>query len=73
MHLVLIATMAQKHHQQEIGIVIGGVGALALVVAGVLGLMSMSRMVERTAIVVAGILLGAGFILQYFALHGGGK
>jgi hypothetical protein len=73
MHFVLAVTVAQKRHMQEVGLIVGGVGAAVLVVAGVLGLMSMSRVVERSTVVIAGVLLTVGFIVQLLAIHGGGK
>jgi uncharacterized YccA/Bax inhibitor family protein len=73
MDLVLAVTAAQKRHLQEIGLVIAAVGALAVVLSGVFGLRSMSRVVERSTMILGGVLLGVGFIVQLLALHGSGK
>jgi uncharacterized YccA/Bax inhibitor family protein len=61
---------AQKRHLTEIGLGIAAVGGIALVLAGAFGLRSMSRAVERTTIIAAGILLTVGFIVQFFGVHG---
>jgi len=69
MELFLAVTAAQKRHLQEIGVLIAAVGGLAVVLSGVFGLRSMSRVVERSAMIVAGVLLIAGFVVQLLALH----
>jgi hypothetical protein len=33
----------------------------------------MSRVAERSTMVVAGVLIAAGFVVQLLALHSGGK
>jgi len=73
MDLLLVVTTAQKRHLQEIGLVIAAVGGVAVILSGVFGLRSMSRVVERSTMVVAGVLLVVGFILQLLAAHGVGK
>jgi hypothetical protein len=71
MHFVLAVTSAaQKRHMQEIGLALAFFGALAVILSGVFGLRSMSRTAERSAMIVAGVLLAAGFIVQLLALHG---
>jgi ethanolamine utilization microcompartment shell protein EutS len=69
MTLILAATMAQKRHMQEIGLIICAVGAVVIVLSGAFGLRSMSRAVERSTMVVAGVLLAAGFVVQLLAIH----
>lgn len=69
MLFVLATTAAQKRHMQEIGLLIAGIGALALILSAVFGLLSMTRSTERGTMVVAGLLLGAGFLVQLLALH----
>jgi hypothetical protein len=73
MDLVVAVTVAQKRHMQEIGLAIAAVGGLAVVLSGVFGLRSMSRVAERSTMVVAGVLIAAGFVVQLLALHSGGK
>jgi hypothetical protein len=73
MDLVIAAANAKNHHLQEIGIVISAVGALGVVLSGLFGVRSMSRLVERSTMMVGGLLLGVGFIVQLLALHGTGK
>lgn len=58
---------------QEIGLVVAGVGALAVLLSGLFGLRSMSRALERSTMAVAGVLLGAGFVIQFLAIHSSGK
>jgi uncharacterized YccA/Bax inhibitor family protein len=69
MLIFLATTAAHRRHLQEIGLVICGLGALAVLLSGAFGLRSMSRAVERSTMVVAGLLLGVGFLLQLLALH----
>ena len=69
MMIFLATTAAQKRHLQEIGLIIAMVGALAVFLSGAFGLRSMSRAVERSTMMVAGVLLGVGFVIQLFALH----
>jgi hypothetical protein len=73
MDLVLAVTAAQKRHMQEIGLAIAIAGGVAVVLSGVFGLRSMSRVTERSTMIVAGVLLAAGFVVQLLALHGVGK
>ena len=67
------AAAANKRHMQEIGLIIAMVGALAIILSGAFGLRSMSRMIERSTMIVAGVLLGVGFVLQLYGLHSSGK
>jgi hypothetical protein len=69
MHLFLVVTAAQKRHLQEIGILIAGIGAVAVFLSGLFGLRSMSRVVERATMMVAGVLLTVGFIIELYGLH----
>ena len=73
MDLVLAVTVAQKRHMQEIGLAIAAVGAVVVVLSGIFGLRSMSRVAERSTMIVAGVFLAAGFVVQLLALHSGGK
>lgn len=73
MDLILAVTAAQKRHMQEIGLAIAAVGGIAIVLSGVFGLRSMSRLAERATMVVAGTLLAVGFVVQLLALHSTGK
>jgi hypothetical protein len=70
---LLATTAAQKRHLQEYGLIICMVGALAVLLSGAFGLRSLSRAVERSTMIVAGVLLGVGFALQLLAIHSGGK
>jgi preprotein translocase subunit SecG len=69
MLILLATTAAQKRHLQEIGLIVCGVGALAILLSGAFGLRSMSRAMERSTMIVAGLLLGVGFLIQVLALH----
>lgn len=73
MNLILAASKAANattaRHLQEIGAIIAGVGALALLIAGILGFMEFERRTERLAVIIAGVLLGIGFLLQLLGLH----
>jgi uncharacterized membrane protein YccC len=71
MDFVLAVTAAQKRHLQEIGLAVAIVGGLAVILSGVFGLRSMSRVAERSVMIAAGILLAVGFAVQLWALHGG--
>ena len=71
MDIVFATAAAQKRHMQEIGLIIAMVGALAVLLSGAFGLRSMSRTVERSTMMVAGILLGVGFLIQLLGLHSG--
>ena len=73
MSFVLAAATTQRRHMQEIGFLIAAAGGVAVVLSGVFGLRSMSRMTERSTMVVAGVLLTVGLVMQFFALHSGGK
>jgi hypothetical protein len=70
MHLIMAVTVAHKRHVQEIGLLIACVGAVAVVLSGAFGLRSMSRLAERSMMIVAGVLLGAGFGVQLLGIHG---
>ena len=70
MNILLVVTVAQKRHMQEIGLILAMVGAVAVVLSGIFGLRSMTRTVERSTMIVGGVLLGVGFIVQLLALHG---
>jgi uncharacterized YccA/Bax inhibitor family protein len=73
MNFILAVTVAQRRHMQEIGLIISAVGGLAIILSGAFGLRSMSRTVERTTMVVAGLLLTVGFGIQLLALHAPSK
>jgi hypothetical protein len=73
MDLALAVTAAGKRHMQEIGLALAVVGGIAVIVSGAFGLRSMSRVAERSMMIVAGVLLVAGFAVQLLALHGVGK
>jgi len=70
MEILLVVTAAQKRHMQEIGLAIAIVGGIAVILSGVFGLRSMSRVTERSTMIVAGALMAVGFIVQLLALHG---
>jgi hypothetical protein len=67
------AAAANKRHMQEIGLAIAAVGGLAVILSGAFGLRSMSRMIERATMIVAGVLLTVGFVIQLYGLHSSGK
>ena len=67
------AAAASKRHTQEIGLVVAAAGGLVVLLSGLFGLRSMSRMIERATMMVAGALLAVGFIVQVLALHSSGK
>jgi hypothetical protein len=73
MLILLATTAAQKRHLQEYGLIICMVGALAVLLSGAFGLRSLSRAVERSTMIVGGLLLGVGFVLQLLAVHSAGK
>lgn len=62
---------ANSRHMQEIGYLISGIGAIVLIVAGGLGLSVGRERAERYAVIVAGLLLGVGFLLGLLGLHNG--
>ena len=45
-------------------------GGVAVILSGVFGLRSMSRVTERSTMIVAGVLLVVGFVLELLAAHG---
>jgi hypothetical protein len=63
------AKTASNRHTQEIGVLIALVGGLVLVLSGVLGLFNAERWVERSATILAGVLLAVGMIVLFFGLH----
>ncbi len=71
--LLLAASTSSSRHLQYAGLGVAGLGALALVVAGVMGLQSgrnpMLRRNERLAVIVGGVLLAIGFLVQAVGLH----
>ena len=67
------ASSNSKRHEQEIGLAIALIGGAVVALSGILGVRSMSRVAERSTMIVAGILLAIGFLIQLLALHGGGK
>jgi hypothetical protein len=69
MVLILAVTAMQKRQMQEIGLGLAILGALAVLLSGVLGLRSASRVVERSTMIVAGVLLAVGFAVQLVAVH----
>jgi len=71
MDFVVAVTVAQRRHMQEIGLALAIVGGLAVILSGAFGLRSMSRTAERSVMIVAGVLLVAGFVVQLLAVHGG--
>ncbi|HXW36208.1 MAG TPA: hypothetical protein VEJ87_16650 [Acidimicrobiales bacterium] len=68
-HILAVASATSARHLQEIGAIVGGAGALALLISGVLGFMEFDRRTERIAIIIAGLLLGVGFLLILLGLH----
>jgi len=54
---------------QEIGLAIAAVGGVAVILSGLFGLRAMGRVVERSAMIVAGVLLTAGFVVTILGLH----
>jgi hypothetical protein len=72
MDLIIAVTAVQRRHMQEIGLIIAAVGGLAVLLSGVFGVRSMSRMAERSTMIVAGLLLAVGFGVQLLALHASG-
>ena len=70
MDLLLTLTAAQKRHVEELGLLLCLVGGVAVLLSAAFGLGSMSRLAERTTMVVAGGLLIIGFALQIVANHG---
>lgn len=62
---------ANGRRLQEIGFIVAGLGAIALIVVGGLGLSGGREQAERYAIIVAGLLLGVGFLLGLLGLHTG--
>lgn len=66
---ILAVTATQKRDMQEIGLGIVFLGALAVLLSGALGLRSASRVAERSVMMVAGILLAVGFVIQLLAVH----
>lgn len=67
------ANSASKHHELEIGLIICLIGGVAVALAGVFGVRSMSRVAERSTMIVAGVLIALGFLIQVLAVHGGAK
>jgi hypothetical protein len=70
MDLILALSASGRRHLQEIGLIVCVVGGVAVILSGAFGLRSMSRFAERTMMIVAGVLLFAGFIVQLVAVRG---
>lgn len=71
-----VATSATGRHLQYAGLIVAGLGAIALIVAGALGAQSLSRrsgvrMQEMITVMIAGLLLGVGFLIDIIGLHHG--
>jgi hypothetical protein len=60
----------QKRHLTEIGLGLAAIGAVVLALAAAFGVRSMSRTIERGTMILAGILMAVGFIIQFFGVHG---
>jgi drug/metabolite transporter superfamily protein YnfA len=69
MDLFLATTAASKRHTQEIGLLIAAIGGVFIILSAAFGLRSMSRMVERATMILAGILITVGLIVQFVAVH----
>jgi uncharacterized membrane protein len=74
--VVLAISVHTAHRLQEVGILIAGLGAICLIIVGVLGqrrvtsLASVSPMAEYVMMIVAGVLLGIGFLIELIGVHG---
>jgi len=68
---LLATTVAQKRHLQEIGLVVAIVGAGVVILAGFFGLRSFSRLTERSTLILGGLLLAIGFVIQLLSIHSG--
>ncbi len=74
MNVIIALSGSTAHHLLQAGLVVGAVGALALVVAGAMGLRALrtggaSRREERIALIVGGLLIAIGFVLQIIGNH----
>jgi hypothetical protein len=75
MQAILAISLHTAHQLQQVGLLVAGLGAIALVVVGVLGYRrvngrgSESPLPERTVMIVAGLLLGLGYLIQLIGVH----
>ncbi|HEY7135425.1 MAG TPA: hypothetical protein VIB48_10180 [Acidimicrobiia bacterium] len=76
---VVVNQHSSARREAEIAMLISGLGALAIIVGGVLGLgvfagedsEAPSGRSERISYIVGGFLLGIGFLVMILAIHGG--
>jgi hypothetical protein len=81
---VVVNQHSSARREAEIAMLISGLGALAIIVGGVLGLgvfggdpespserPAPSGRSERISYIVGGFLLGIGFLVMILAIHGG--
>jgi hypothetical protein len=75
--VVVVNQHSSARREAEIAMLISGLGAIAVIVGGVLGLglagggESGSGRPERISYIVGGFLLGIGFLVMILAIHGG--
>ncbi len=70
---IIVAAASTARRLQEVGAIVAGLGAIMVIVAGLIGLGAVrhegNRERERYALIVAGLLLGIGFLLTLLGLH----
>jgi hypothetical protein len=74
--VVVVNQHTGARREAEVAMLISGLGAIAVIVGGVLGLGlfgggSTSGRPERISYIVGGFLLGVGFLVMILAIHGG--
>ncbi len=69
----LVATAASQRRLTEVGLLIGGLGAVAIIVGGLLGLRQSGNgdtgRNERLAYIVGALLIGVCFLLQIIGIR----
>ncbi|MBV8949256.1 MAG: hypothetical protein JOZ99_00155 [Actinobacteria bacterium] len=71
-----ITVKSSARHEAEIAAIIGGVGAILIIVGAAMGLRLLpagaaADRAERVAYLLGGLLIGLGFLLFLLAIHGG--
>ncbi len=74
MAYLIAMSLHTAHRFQEIGVIIAGLGAIALIVAGAMGLRrargaDSDPAQERIWTLVAGVLLGIGLLVLLIGIH----
>lgn len=70
---ILAVIKSSSYHLQVAGLGVAGLGAIALIVSGAYGLRALrggaSREAEKLALLIGGILLAIGFLIDAIGIH----